>query len=232
MPTSAILLAAGSSQRMNGTNKQFAKINGVPTFIMSAIALEKAQSIDEIIVVAREEDASKFETLLTGYKIKKFKKLVFGGKTRHLSVMNGIEAVSPTCKYIAIHDSARPLVCVQAIEDVIKNARKYGASFLAVPVKDTIKVLDEDGFIDKTPTRSNLYAAQTPQVFLKDDFVKAARTLGNAALYATDDCQIIELSGGKVYMTLSDYTNIKITTEEDLAVANVLDEKRKLVTLK
>lgn len=232
MSTTAILLAAGSSQRMNGTNKQLAKINGVPTFIMSALALERSKSVDEIVVVAREEDETRFRALLTGYKITKFTTLVMGGKTRHFSVMNGVAAVSESCDFIAVHDSARPLVSVEAIDNVIADAKKYGAAFLAVPVKDTIKVIDESGFISDTPDRATLYSAQTPQVFRKAEFIQAAEKLGNSAINATDDCRIIELTGGKVHITLGEYSNIKITTEDDLAIANILDEKRRQVTFK
>lgn len=141
-----------------------------------------------------------------------------GGKERQDSVSNGA-ALCGDAEYIAVHDAARPFITPEEIETVCADAEKYGAATLAVPVKDTIKVAAADGTVCATPERSTLRAIQTPQVFRLSLYKEALCLAKNAGKQYTDDCQLIEAAGGKVYLTPGDYKNIKITTPEDLLVA-------------
>ena len=143
-----------------------------------------------------------------------------GGKERQDSVSNGA-ALCGDAEYIAVHDAARPFITPEEIETVCADAEKYGAATLAVPVKDTIKVAAADGTVCATPERSTLRAIQTPQVFRLSLYKEALCLAKNTGKQYTDDCQLIEAAGGKVYLTPGDYKNIKITTPEDLLVAEV-----------
>ena len=137
------------------------------------------------------------------------------------SVLEGLKKVSKDTQYIAIHDGARPLVKPEHIRKVIKDARVFGGATLGVPVKDTIKMVD-DGLITDTPPRASLYITQTPQVFRKRLYFEAVDFATEHGLDFTDDCQLVEAINCRVCMTTGDYTNIKITTPEDRAIAEVL----------
>ena len=145
--------------------------------------------------------------------------------TRQESVLNGVRAASKETKLFAIHDGARPLVKPEHIAAVIHDAEVFGGATLGVPVKDTIKVVN-DGLIVDTPYRPNLYSTQTPQVFQKRIYFEAVDFALEHHLDFTDDCQLAEAINCKVYMTIGDYTNLKITTPEDIFIARMLLEKR------
>ncbi|MGN0661131.1 MAG: 2-C-methyl-D-erythritol 2,4-cyclodiphosphate synthase [Oscillospiraceae bacterium] len=213
---SAVIVAGGSSTRMCGIDKQFEKICGIPVIIRSILAFEACDSVFEIIIAVKKENIKKLKGLIKEYGVNKVKCVVEGGDTRSKSVAKAFEAVSDSAEIVAVHDGARPLVKPERIEEVIANAQAYGASVLAVPVKDTIKVC-KDGFIFDTPDRSRLYIAQTPQVFKKSVYKKALEISTDENI--TDDCMLVEKSGVKIHITKGDYTNIKITTPEDLGVA-------------
>jgi len=161
-----------------------------------------------------------YSEIISGYGITVV--LADGGDTRQQSVFNGLEKVSGDVDYIAIHDGARPLVKSEDIENTLRNAEKYGASALAVPVKDTIKKTENGKIITETVNRENLFAMQTPQIFKKSLYLEALENIDDEVF--TDDCCIIENFGKKVVITQGNYTNIKITTPEDLAVARVFYE--------
>ena len=216
--TSVIIVAAGQSTRMNGIDKQFACICGMPVIIKTIKAFCECEDVLEIIVSTKASSIDKLDKLCKDYKLDKVKKIVCGGDTRAQSVSNAFEYVDSNTTLVAIHDGARPLVKLDDIKNVFSNARKYGASALCVSVKDTIKV-SADGFIADTPDRSTLYAAQTPQVFKYDIYKKA---LENINVNVTDDCMAVEAIGQKVHITVGDYQNIKITTPEDILIANAL----------
>ena len=135
--------------------------------------------------------------------------------------MQGLKLVSKDSAYIAVHDGARPLVKTEHISKTIHDARVFGGATLGVPVKDTIKTVD-GGFITDTPPRASLWITQTPQVFRKRLYFEAVDFALEHDLDFTDDCQLVEAVGGKIYMTQGDYTNIKITTPEDIQIAEVL----------
>ena len=221
MDTSAIIVSAGSSSRMGGVNKQLAQINGITVIGRSMTAMEQSPSIGEIVVVTRSEDVDLIREIARKCGISKLKDVVVGGHTRQESVICGLKACSRELAYVAVHDGARPLVKSGQVERVIADARVFGAATLGVPVKDTIKVVS-DGLIVDTPHRPSLYITQTPQVFRKTVYIEGVDFALEHGLDFTDDCQLAEAVNIKVHMTLSDYSNIKITTPEDLAAARAI----------
>lgn len=218
---SAIIACAGSFSRMNGVNKQLAELGGFPVAVRSMLAFENVDEVTEIIVSAREQDIPEFERLAEKFGVTKFKCAVKGGSTRQQSVFAAFMQTDKSTRYIAVHDGARPLVKPEHIRKCIKDASVFGGAALGVPVKDTIKQAD-GGLIVDTPDRSRLYAVQTPQIFRRDVYVKGINFANDHELEFTDDCQLAEAVGIKVCLTVSDYTNIKITTPEDIAVADAL----------
>lgn len=218
MKTAAILVAAGSSARMKsgGASKTMMEIGGEPVLSRTLRAFEHAACISKIVIVARTCDFDAIQK--ASAFVTKPLTITEGGKERQDSVSNGA-ALCGDAEYIAVHDAARPFITPEEIETVCADAEKYGAATLAVPVKDTIKVAAADGTVCATPERSTLRAIQTPQVFRLSLYKEALCLAKNAGKQYTDDCQLIEAAGGKVYLTPGDYKNIKITTPEDLLVA-------------
>ncbi len=223
---SAVIPAAGSASRMNGLDKQFEEVCGVPVLVRSMQALSQSDWIDELVVVARSDDIPDVLALVNGYGIGKVRSVVAGGQTRQQSVMQGLEAVSGEADYLAVHDGARPLVSQQVIADAVLSAIRYGAAAAAVPVVDTIKVADADRMICATPDRQTLYAVQTPQVFRLGRYREAAQSAREAGQDFTDDCQMLEAIGQKIYLSRGEYTNLKITTPVDLLIAQALAERQ------
>lgn len=218
MKTAAILVAAGSSARMKsgGASKTMIEIGGEPVLSRTLRAFENAACISKIVIVACACDFDAIQK--ASAFVTKPLTITEGGKERQDSVSNGA-ALCGDAEYIAVHDAARPFITPEEIETVCADAEKYGAATLAVPVKDTIKVAAADGTVCATPERSTLRAIQTPQVFRLSLYKEALCLAKNAGKQYTDDCQLIEAAGGKVYLTPGDYKNIKITTPEDLLVA-------------
>lgn len=217
---SAVIVAAGSSRRMGGINKLLLEIKGKTVLCRSVEAFEKNADINEIIVAARAEDIDEYKALLIQYK--KVKCIVPGGETRQKSVAAAIAACSEECDMIAIHDGARPLVPQDVISRTVEAAFEYGGAACGVKVKDTIKVTDSDGIITDTPDRATLWAVHTPQCFDKKLYVSCVESLGERAKDMTDDCRLVEICGGKVKMVEGSYVNIKITTAEDIPMAESL----------
>ena len=217
---SAIIACAGSSTRMNGVNKQLWELDGIPVAARSMLAFEVIEQVTEIIVSAREQDIPLIEELAERYNITKFKCVVKGGETRQQSVFAAFMKTDKATRYIAVHDGARPLVDPEHIKKCIKDASVFGGAVLGVPVKDTIKLVD-GGMIADTLDRRKLFSIQTPQIFRRDIYVKGINFAQDNELDFTDDCQLAEAVGAKINLTVSDYRNIKITTPEDLAVAEV-----------
>ena len=219
---SAIIVAAGSSARMNGVNKQLQEIGGVPVFVMSALKFDRSEKVGEIIIAAPADDAARYEKLARKHGVSKLSAVVAGGDTRMQSVRNCLEAVSPEADYIAIHDGARPLIETHEIEKVFADAEKYGAAIAAVPAVDTIKKVGA-GFIESTPPREDLYYAQTPQVFQKALYLSCLEKVGReTAKNVTDDASILEMCGERVRITEISGCNMKITRPEDLAAAEAI----------
>lgn len=218
---SAILVAAGSASRMGGSRKPFLELGGIPAIRHSVRAFCQAGQVQEIIVVAREDEILRMKSVLREYNRTIPLKVVPGGETRQASVSNGVLACDSGSTHLAIHDAARPLVSVEDIRRVFADARRHRAATLGVVTKDTIKVV-EDGWIRQTPDRSRLFLTQTPQVFEHALYLKGLVHAREHHLDFTDDCQLMEAIGVPVYMTQGSYRNIKLTTPEDLAVARAL----------
>ena len=215
---SIVVPAAGISSRMDGLNKIFAELDGVPVIVHTLIALERTEAVKEIVVVARDQEMPLICSLCREFEIGKVAKIVRGGERRIDSVQSGVVEVSDSANLIGIHDGARPLVLTGTIEKTIECALKCGAAAPAVPIKDTLKRVS-NGTVVETPPRNEYYAVQTPQIF-DSEIIKAA--LINAIendIDLTDDCQAVEAMGVTVHLIEGSYDNIKITTPSDLAVA-------------
>ncbi len=219
--TSVIIVCAGNATRMGGINKILLPLGDSNVIGHCMRAFEACEDVAEIIIVTKAENNAAIEETAKTLGITKFTAITEGGDTRQKSVLEGLRKVSKDTQYVAIHDGARPLVKSEHIRKVIKDARVFGGATLGVPVKDTIKVVD-DGLITDTPHRPSLYITQTPQVFRKRLYFEAVDFATEHGLDFTDDCQLVEAINCKVCMTTGDYTNIKITTPEDRAIAEVL----------
>ena len=219
---SAVIVAAGSSTRMNSSvRKPLMKIGDRTVLQHTVSAFDESKIIDEIVIVCPENDIPAFQELLSESNLKHQLIFTAGGSTRQQSVRNGVAAVSRCCDVVAIHDGARPLVKPEHILSVVSDALDFGAAVLAVPAKDTIKIV-ENAEVISTPPREKLFLIQTPQVFEKNKYIEAYEKAQKEGLDLTDDCQLIEAAGGKIHITVGDYTNIKITTPEDIFIAEAL----------
>ena len=208
--------------RMGRMDKQLVLLGGAPVLIHTLQRIGSCPSVREIIVVTREQSIPVLHQMVADFGLQKIRTIVTGGQTRQQSVRNGFREISAQSQFVAIHDGARPLVRPEDVEACIAAARESGAATLGVQVKDTIKQVDESGKIVSTPDRSVLYAAQTPQVFSVASYGIAAEKADIADRDFTDDCQLMEYAGMPVRMVKGSYDNIKITTPEDLAIAEGL----------
>ncbi len=221
---SAVIVAAGSSTRM-GFDKVFTDVGGEPALIRCLRTFQAAPSVDEIVVVVREDALGEAARLIKDAGLTKVTKVIRGGDTRTRSARLGTLETDRKAKLIAIQDGARPFVTVEVIEDTIAQAAVCGAAAPALPVKDTVKRVGEDGLVAETLDRSALWAVQTPQVF-DGDLIRAAlqKAIDDGA-ELTDDCAAVERLGMKVTLIPGDERNIKLTTPADLAVAKALMEE-------
>lgn len=217
----AIVLAAGQGKRMGtSTAKQFLDLGGKPILYYSLRAFEKAK-VGTVVLVTSEDAISYCQKeIVERYGISNVKAVVSGGKERYHSVYNGLQAVKQA-EVVMIHDGARPFVTTDIIENSYKTAKEKGACVVGVPVKDTIKVVNDQGVAVQTPERSSLWQIQTPQSFIYEEICKAYEKMMNAEDTAiTDDAMVMERYGErKVSIIEGNYCNIKITTPEDMLVA-------------
>ena len=220
----AIVPAAGAGKRLGlGINKAFAILRGAPLIVHCLAMLARTELVSEAIVVLAPAEVDEGRTLLEGYQEKYFAalpiKVVAGGKERQDSVANALAAVPADAAYIAVHDGARPFAGRAVFARTLAAAKEQGAAIAAVPVKNTIKVVDADGVVVDTPVRSTLVAVQTPQVFRAQLLKDAYAHLAAHPAVVTDDASVVELLGHKVVVAEGRYENIKITTPEDLVLA-------------
>lgn len=186
-------------------------------------AFEDCDFINEIILVLNEQDILFCRSnIVEYYSFNKVKFLVAGGSERQYSVFNGLREVSSKCEVVLIHDGARPFIREECIINSIKSAWEYGASCAAVPVKDTIKSADANGFISETLERSTLWSIQTPQTFRYEIIMDAHRKALEDGFTGTDDAVLVERQNFKVKLVMGGYDNIKITTIEDLVMAEAI----------
>jgi 2-C-methyl-D-erythritol 4-phosphate cytidylyltransferase len=220
--TGAVIVAAGSSERMSGTDKMFAVLDGKPVLARVIEVFQACDRIGDIVVVLNQQNLEEGKRLVSEGKWSKVKDVCEGGKRRQDSVLNGLNCLGE-CDWVVIHDGARPLVTAELIENGLDTAEETGAAIAAVPVTDTIKMAADNLTIQGTPPRQSLWAAQTPQVFRYDIITNAYRKL---KYEVTDDARAAELMGGSVRIYHGSNDNIKITLPEDLAVAEILLKKR------
>ena len=218
---SAIVVAGGSGSRMGtSTKKQYLKIKDKEILVYTVECFQNMPEIQEIVVVTGTEDLTYVEKLLKDtYKLNKVSYIVAGGKERQDSVYNGIQAAGEKSDYLVIHDGARPLITKEVVRAGLDMAYAHRASIIAVPVKDTIKLVSKDGKVEDTPDRSSLWSVQTPQIFEKELIIHAHEYAKEHGLSVTDDSMLVEAIGVPVYIVEGEYTNIKITTPEDLIIA-------------
>ena len=219
-----IIVAAGNSTRM-GANKQFMEIMGIPVIARTLLAFQNSPIINRIILVAKADDIFELGVLAKKYGISKLGDIVCGGNCRQESVLKGFEKLCSDENLVLIHDGARPLVSAEIISSVALALEKYDASACGVRVKDTLKTVDNNGNIVATVDRSSLFAVQTPQGVRKTEYLKAVKNIENIESI-TDDMSVMENSGYKCLMVEGSYKNIKITTKEDIPLAeNYLKEE-------
>ena len=224
---SVIVAASGNSTRMGGDAKIFKKILGVPTIVYTLVAINKSKHVNEIIIACKDEQRNELRTLIDKNKIQKFKNFATGGATRQQSILAGLQKTSKKATHIATHDAARPLVTELVINEVILDSFKTAASATGVPLKDTIKLVDTQKNIVNTVDRTSLWQVHTPQVFEKNLYEKAMKNALNCKKDYTDDCQLIEAYGHKVHMVMGSYSNLKLTTPDDIAIFDAILSQRK-----
>ena len=219
---SAIVLAGGRGKRMNyHKSKQFIEIKGKPELVYTLEKFIYNKSIDEVILVLPEDEVDYCKKeVLQKYSLK-VDRIVIGGKERQDSVFNALEAMEKA-NIVLIHDGARPFISEKIIEEWLKYANIYGAAAPGVTPKDTIKIKNNDNLSVDTPDRNTLVAVQTPQCFKYDEIYQCHRKIKEENAIVTDDTSVVERYGHKVYLYEGDYTNIKITTPEDLILAERL----------
>lgn len=224
----AIIVAAGKGTRMNaGMNKLFMLINGKPLLAHTLQIFQSCKAIDSIIIVTgREEMQLCKEQILDTYGFDKVDKLVCGGRERQQSVRNGIIELDENCSIVVIHDGARPIVSDDIIERCMEGAELYGAVSAGMPVKETIKLVNEEDFVEYTPERERVWITQTPQAFKKDIIREAHEIADIKGIKGTDDAFLVERMGIKVKMIEGSYENIKVTTPEDLIIAETIMNKK------
>ncbi len=216
----AIIVAAGSGTRFGAEMpKQFLDICGKPLLIHTLERFEQCPQIDEIVLVLASEEIENFQKTLEKFNLKKLVKIIAGGKTRAESVRNALNSLNNNVEIVAVHDGARPLVSSKEIAQTIEKARETGAACLVGKITDTIKRI-ENGKIIETIDRENLRRAQTPQTF-RFEILRKAFAPKNFEATATDECFLVEKAGFEIAFTEGSAKNIKITTREDLAFAEI-----------
>lgn len=213
----AIVVAAGSSRRMQGADKLLAPLGGRPLITYSIAAFATHTAIDELVIVASAANVDVIRQVADASEAAKVT-VVLGGRRRRDSVRNGLQAAGD-CDYVVIHDAARPLVDAAMIDEALNGAREVGAALCAVPVSDTVKRADPSGRVSSTVTREGLWLAQTPQAFRTSLLLRAHESID---IDVTDDAALIELIGEPVKLVMGSTHNIKVTLPEDLALVRAL----------
>jgi 2-C-methyl-D-erythritol 4-phosphate cytidylyltransferase len=219
----AIIAAAGESRRMGGIDKLFAPLGGKPALAHVLHAFDSCVLIDQIVVVVSKANLERCRKLIDKEELSKPFEVCLGGERRQDSVAAGLRKLKD-CQWVVVHDGARPLITKDLIERGLEAAKETGAATAAVPVTDTIKVTGDDRIVRQTLPRQNLWAVQTPQVFRLDIIAQAYQ---KARGEATDDASLVERLGHKVKLYMGAYDNVKITTAQDLLIAEILPKHGK-----
>jgi len=226
----AVIPAAGKSSRMEtGSSKQFIELRGIPVLARTLLVFEGSSHIDGIIIICGSSEIAKVSELCVKYKISKLIAIAEGGDSRQASVRNGLEKLADTIdaetagsSYVLIHDGARPFLSDRVVNECVETVIDSGACICAVPVKDTIKRAGDDGLVEETVPRENLWSVQTPQTFKFTDILTIHRKVATESAEFTDDASVAESFGMKIKIISGDYTNIKITTREDLLLGEII----------
>lgn len=223
MFVSVIIPAAGFGERMGATiGKQFLLLNGKPILAHTLERFQTCEAVNEIIVATQKSSFSVIEEIKNQYNLTKLKVPVEGGQRRQDSIANGLKMVDSKADIISVHDAVRPFVHIKEIIQSIETAKYYGASILAVRAKDTMKQAATDGRVEKTLNRSSLWSVQTPQTFQKKILFDAYEYAAKNNITATDDSFLAEQIGVSPIIVEGSYENIKITTPDDLLLAELL----------
>lgn len=222
---SAVIVAAGSSQRM-GSDKLMKKLGAMPVLARTILAFENSPYIDEIILVTRRDRLEEIADLCHNNGLHKVRQIVSGGNTRMESALAGVSATRKGAELIAIHDGARPLVSQDLIARCVLAARQYRAAAPALVSTDTLRAVDEQGFAAATVDRESVRRMQTPQVFEADLIKGALSSAVEAGLTLTDDVSAMDRMGVKTFLVDGETGNLKITTPDDLTVAEALVRER------
>lgn len=224
---SVIIVAAGMGKRMKSNiNKQYLLLKEKPIVAYTIEKFENNKHVDEIVVVTREEEMDYCRVnVVEKYNFKKVREIIAGGEERQDSVYNGLKSINKNSKIVLIHDGVRPFIKDIEINEIIKQTINYKACVTGVKVKDTIKVIDGENNIVDTPDRSTLWAVHTPQAFSYELILDAHKKCKQEKLLVTDDSMLVEKLGFKVKMLEGSYDNIKITTPEDLYIAESILNK-------
>ena len=222
---SALIAAGGSGTRMGGNiPKQFMTLNGIPIIIYTLMQFERCRFINEIVVSARGCDTELIWTLARRYGISKLSCIAEGGAARCESVLNGLKKVNG--EYVFIHDAARPFVTQKQIREVVSAVHRFGAASLGIPVKDTVKQVDKNKLITKTVRRDDKCLIQTPQGFKTDEILSAHIYARDNGIEATDDCAAAELLNIPIRVIEGSSQNFKITTPDDMFLAEAIVKRR------
>lgn len=223
MKAVALIVSAGKGQRfMEGRKKQFHPLAGRPVLAHTLDKFETCPLIHSILLVVGQEDMTYcLKEIIEKYRYLKVSQIIPGGKRRQESVKNGIDALPRDAEVVVIHDGVRPFIKREMIEESVQSAIRFGAVVFGMPAKDTIKMVHPDGTVAKTLDRESLWQIQTPQTFrtqvIKEAYLKATEE----GFIGTDDASLVERIGVKVHVLPGTYTNIKITTPEDLLLASL-----------
>ncbi len=221
-----IIAAAGRGERMGAPlNKAYLPLGDRPVLLHSLMTFESSGCVDAYVVVVPPSEVPFCRALLAPYGLRKLAGVVGGGAIRQESVAKGLQALPEACKLVAVHDGARPLLTEEVLEGAIRRAGAVGAVVVGVPVKDTVKVVEEK-LIRETPDRSGLWLAQTPQVFRRDLLAKAFAEAARSGFKGTDDASLVERLGVPVEVYRGSYENIKVTTPGDLVQAEAILARR------
>ncbi|MCC8433706.1 2-C-methyl-D-erythritol 4-phosphate cytidylyltransferase [Brevibacillus sp. M2.1A] len=226
MSTGVVIVAAGSGKRMGGQrNKLWLPLAGEPILAHTVRLFATHPDIDEVVLVVSEADHAEVMAWISAEKLAVV--VTLGGAERQDSVRNGLASLSANCDYVLVHDAARPFVTRKQISDMIKQVQQDQATIMAVPVKDTIKVVGANGLVESTPARESLWAVQTPQAFRMSLLREAHQAAEAAGKQGTDDAMLVEWLGHPVSIMQGNYENIKITTPDDLWFGEEILRKRK-----
>jgi len=223
----AVIPAAGQGSRMRaGMNKQFLKLLGKPVLVHTLEIFEKCELINDVVLIASQGEEDYCRYLLQEYGLSKITRIVTGGQERQHSVAGGLAQVSNKCDIVAVHDGARPLLLLSHLIKTLEAVSHHDGAVLAVPVKDTIKESMNDKTVKCTLDRSRLWTVQTPQVFRKDVLIYAYEKAMKEGFNGTDDASLAEHFGFRIKVVEGSYENIKITTPEDLDLAELILKRR------